>query len=408
MRTVTKFVLILHICLLYSVIHAGTGNTQRQSQSAGVSFADARNGTVLTDVPLAEDLQTGAEEAVTPTASEQNPSQYRLISEQQISYDDVYGLELTLPFAGSVEVSATTKEEISVKLEKYGTGSNEGSVQTYLDPVQLETSTKDDILLLAPRLPEPPDSDAKLTRLDCFIETPPDLTLKIKTKSGDIRVHGIRGNMVLTTTVGNVHLDKVMGAYQVNTQAGRIYGRILLSGGANTFETQSGSIDLVVLDEIAAKMTLKAPTGAISLRLPESYPADIELQIENEDQRAITIDLPVALETSYVGDVVHGWINDGGPLIQITASQQITILASKSSSAEPQADSSEAVVDDSYTEDELPSPPTVDIPRASVQPVIDGDLFEKAWAKSALLSPLLQGRWDCAARRTNPRISSVG
>ena len=391
MRAITKFLLILHICLLYSVIHAGMGNTQRLSQSVGAGFADARNGSLGTDVLPAEDFlssnRTGAEEAVTPTASEQNPSQYRSTCEQQISYDDVYGLELTLPFAGNIEVSATAKEEISVKLEKRGTGSNEEIVQTYLDAVQLEISTKDDILLLTPLLPEPPDSDVKLTRLDCFIETPHDLTLRIKTESGDIRVQGIRGNMILTTTVGNVHLDKVMGAYQVNTQEGRIYGRILLTGDANTFETQSGSIDLVVLDEIAAKMTLKAPTGAISLRLPESYPADIELQIENEDQRAITIDLPVALETAYVGDVVHGWINDGGPLIQITASQQITILASKSSSAEPQTDSNEAVVDDSYIEADLTSPPTVDIPRASVQPVIDGDLFEKAWAKSVLLSP---------------------
>ena len=46
-----------------------------------------------------------------------------------------------------------------------------------------------------------------------------------------------------------------------------------------------------------------------------------------------------------------------------------------------------AVVDDSYIEADLTSPPTVDIPRASVQPVIDGDLLEKAWAKSVLLSP---------------------
>ena len=391
MRTITKFVLILHICLLYSVIRAGTGYTQPLPHSVGVSFADARNGTVRTDASQSEGFlssnKTGVEEAVTPTASEQNPPQYRSISEQQISYDDVYGLELTLPFAGSVEVSATTAEEITVKLEKHGTGSNEGIVQTYLDTVQLEISTKTDILLLTPHLPESSDPDVKLTRLDCFIETPPDLTLRIKTESGDIRVHGIRGNMVLTTTVGNVHLDEVMGAYQTSTQEGRIYGRILLTGSANTFETQSGSIDLVVLDEIAAKMTLKAPTGAISLRLPESYPADIELQIENQDQRAITIDLPVALEAAYVGDIVHGWINDGGPLIQMIASQRITILASESSSAESQTDNNEAVVDDSYIEANLSSPPTVDIPRASVQPVIDGDLFEKAWARSVPLSP---------------------
>ena len=334
--------------------------------------------------------KTGVEEAAAPTTPEQNLPQYSSTSEQQISFDDVYGLELTLPFAGNVEVSAAAKDEINVKLEKYGTGANEETVQTYLDAVQIEILTKDEILVLVPRLPDSADSDAKLTRLNCLIETPPDLTLKIKIESGDIRAHGIRGDTILTTTVGNVHLDEVMGAYQVSTQEGLIYGKILLTGSANTFETQSGSIDLVVLDEIAAEMTLTARGGAISLRLPESYPADIEMQVEDDNQRAISIDLPVELEAAYVGDIVQGWINDGGPLIQMTASHGITIRPSQSVSAESEGDDNETEVDDPYAEDYLPALPMVDVPRAFVQPVIDGDLFEKAWAKSVPLSPFYQ------------------
>ena len=394
MRIITKLVLIFYICLLHSITHTRTGNAQRLAQSAGSRFADSQNGTARTNNPKVEDSlsehgnnKTGVEEAAAPTTPEQKPPQYGSTSEQQISYDDVYGLELTLPFAGNVEVNATAKEAITVKLEKYGTGINEEIVQTYLDTVQIDTSTKDDVLVLTPRAPESPNSDSKLTRLNCLIETPPDLTLEIKTESGDIRVHGIRGDMVLTTTVGNVHLDEAMGAYQVSAQEGLIYGKILLTGGANTFETWSGSIDLVVMDEIPAKMTLNARGGAISLRLPESYPADIEVEIENDDPRAITIELPVELEAAYVGDIVQGWINGGGPLIQMTASNGITIRPSQSVSTESKTDNDETEVDDPYTEDDLPPPLTVDVPRTSVQPVIDGDLFEKAWAKSVPLSP---------------------
>ena len=394
MHTIAKLALIFYICLFYGVVYEGTGNAQRLSRFIENNSGESQNETVSTNGPKAEDPLskagsniTGTEGAAAPTTSEADPSQSRSTSEQQISYDDVYGLELTLPFAGSVEVSAAARDDIIVKLEKHGTGSDEEIVQTYLDTVQVEISTKDDILLLTPRLPESPGSDAKLIRLNCFIETPPDLTLRIKTESGHIRVHGIRGDMVLTTTVGNVHLDEVMGAYQVNTQEGLIYGKILLTGGANTFETQSGSIDLVVMDEIPAKMTLAARGGAISLRLPESYPADIEMQVEADNQRAITIDLPVELETAYVGDVVQGWINDGGPLIQMTAGQGITIRPAQSVSTKSEANEGDAETDSSYAEDELPSPPTVDIPRALAQPIIDGDLFEKAWAKSVSLSP---------------------
>lgn len=394
MRIITKLVLIFYICLLHSTIHARTGNAHRLAQPPGINLADSQNGTVRTDTPKVEDSPSkhgsntvGAEKAAAPSPAEESPPQYRSTSEQPISYDDVYGLELTLPFAGSVEVSATADEEIIIKLEKYGTGSNEEIVQTYLDAVRIDISPKDDILVLSAHLPKSADSDAKLTRLNCFIKTPPDLTLKIKAESGDIRAHGLRGDMVLTTTVGNIHLDEAMGAYQVSTQEGLIYGKILLTGSANTFETQSGSIDLVIMDEIAAKMVLNARGGAISLRLPESYPADIEMQVEDDNQRAISIDLPVELETAYVGDMVQGWINGGGPLIQMTAGQGITIRPSQSVSTESKTDDDVTEVDDSYAEDDLPPPPTVDVPRASVQPVIDGDLFEKAWAKSVPLSP---------------------
>ena len=394
MRTITKLVLIFYICLLYSIIRAGMGSAERLSQSVGVNSVDAQNGSVHTNPPKVEESpskhrgsKTDAEGTVTPGASTWDSPQYRSTSEQQISYDDVYGLELTLPVTGSVELNATTKDEITVKLEKHGTGADEGVVQTYLDTVQLEFSTPDDILLLTPRLPESSDSDAQLIRLDCFIETPPDLTLKIKTESGDIRIHGIRGNMALTTTVGNIHLDEAMGAYQVSVQEGRIYGKILLTGGNNIFATRSGSIDLVVLDEIAANMILETDDGAISLRLPESYPADLEIQIEREDSRAITIDLPVELETAYVGDIVQGWINGGGPLIKMSASQGITILPAQSVSTESETDDSEIEFDDPYVEADLPPPPTVNVPRASVPPIIDGNLFEKVWARSVPLSP---------------------
>ena len=394
MRNITKLVLIFYIFLLYSVIRVETGSAQRVSRSVGINFAKPQDRSVRPNPPKVEDSlsehsgnKADTEKAVTPVASGQNPAQYRSTSEQKISYDDVYGLELTLPVAGNVELNATSKDEITVKLEKHGTGADEGVVQTYLDTVQLEFSTEDDILLLTPRLPESSNSDARLTRLDYFIETPPDLTLKIKTESGDIRVHGIRGNMALTTNVGNVHLDKAMGAYQVSVQEGRIYGKILLTGGNNIFATRSGSIDLVILDEIAANMIFETHDGAISLRLPESYPADLEIQIEQEDSRAITIDLPVELETAYVGDVVQGWINGGGPLIKMSASEGITILPAQSVSTESETGDSEIESDDPYIEDNLPPPPTVNVPRASVQPVIDGNLFEKTWAKSEPLSP---------------------
>ena len=101
-------------------------------------------------------------------------------------------------------------------------------------------------------------------------------------------------------------------------------------------------------------MILETYDGAITLRLPESYPADLEIQIEREDSRSITIDLPVELETAYVGDVVQGWINGGGPLIKMSASEGITILPAQSVSTESETEGSVIEADDPYVEEDLP------------------------------------------------------
>ena len=368
MHAVMKFTLSVYICLLYSMIHHSA--VHAQTEEADTS-------------PVLE--QSGASVL-------QEPVEAQTASEQSVSYDDVYGIELELSFAGGVEVNAVDGDEIIIRLEKQGKGIDENTVKTYLDTVKLLSSKVDDILLLKPQLPEDSDSRAILTRINCFIETPPDISVKIKTEEGNIRVQRIRGAMEVTTNIGHVHFSETMGKYRVNVMEGRIYGRILLTSGDNFFKTHAGSIDLVVLDEVASPIDLTAVDGGIRLRLPENFMAEVEIKSENNDQRAIKIELPAEIERTFVGDVVRGWINDGGPLIRLNASDQITILptdsVSQSRDAEPDTD---APIDEMplETEDSIPLP-TVDVPKAAVSPMIDGNLFEKAWSKAVPLQPFYQ------------------
>ena len=235
-------------------------------------------------------------------------------SEQQASYDNVYGLELALPLPGTIDISPNNTDEIHIKLTKHGRGENQEAVEAYLDGVTLETRISEDFLILAPRLPTAAVDDVTLTRLDCFMATPPDLSLRLKTTNGDIQVHGLRGNMALETAIGNVQLDETMGEYHVTIEKeGHIFGKILLGSGDNLFQTQSGNINLVILDEIAAPMELAAVNGEVTLRLPENYPAEFEAKVDNADEYAVTINMPAEIEQAFVGEPIHGWINEGGP-----------------------------------------------------------------------------------------------
>ena len=365
MHVITKIVLIVCCCLFHNVLHAQTEDENPIGS------------------PIAAD--TGTQPALEQKAT--STSQYSSTSEQRTSYDDVYSIEVEWPVAGSVEVKAVEGNEVIITLEKQVRGVDRETALTYLDAVKVEISRVDDILQLKPYLPDAADSITALTRVDCLIESPPDLLLKVATETGNIRAHGIRGDMILTTNTGHVYFNETMGTYRINVREGHIYGRLFLTGDGNLFETQSGSITLVVLDKIAAAMDLTTGDGEITLRLPENYPAEIEMLTKNKDLHAITIDIPAEIETAFVGDVVHGWINEGGPLIRLTAGQRIAILRSKPSFDEPEPDAPDTDIGDGGNEYELIPRPTVDVPKTTEPPVINGDLFEKAWAQAAPLRP---------------------
>ena len=315
--------------------------------------------------------------AETPS-TEQTPFEAKATTEQRVSFDDVYEISLALPFTGNVELTAADREDIIIKLEKHGKGIDKESAKQYIDAVTLDAPKLDDSLQLKVKLPVKPGITARLTRIDCFIETPPDVSLKLLTKNGTIRVNGIRGDMVLTTEIGHVHLNETLGKYRVNVGQGRIYGKILLINRDNVFKTEAGAINLVVLDSLSTAMDMTAVDGDITVRLPKDYPADLELKTASEDRRALDIQLPVELETAFVGDVIRGGINGGGPLLRITSSNRISILPIKPSSDKPEA---KADTPDDEDDDYLSLP----VPKAVEPPTIDGSLFEKAWGKAVLL-----------------------
>ena len=117
-----------------------------------------------------------------------------------------------------------------------------------------------------------------------------------------------------------------MGGYKVYSGGGDIHGKILLTDRTNQFETALGDINLVVLDEITAPTVLTAMGGGITLRLPNSFQAEVEIQTKSQDPRAVSINLPVEVEGSFQGDSLHGWINGGGPLFRLTAGAKVEIL----------------------------------------------------------------------------------
>lgn len=320
-------------------------------------------------------------------SASQFPVNLHSASEKVISYDDVYGIEITLPFNGDVAVSALEGNRIVIKLDKQAIGINEEIVQRYLDAVKLEISRVEDTVQITPQLPDSFATEAKLTRINCLIEVPPDIAVKINTSNGNVRIGGLRGVLNIAANVGDVQFSETMGQYRVALTEGRIYGRIFLTKGKNSFETQTGSIDLTILDSVAAPMDFTAVNGGIRLRVPQNFPADVEINNEKRDRRTILIEVPAEIDHSLTGDVMRGAVNGGGPLIRMHASDQIAVLAADSplpgrtEAGEDNLPSNELARDDNASA----SVPIVAVSKTEVSPTIDGNLFEKTWSNAESL-----------------------
>lgn len=310
-------------------------------------------------------------------------------SAEDFSSEDIYRIELNLDIPGDIEIIAMESEVIGVTLATQTQATKtarDGLIRNYLENISVTGTQTTGMLQLKVKLPKadattekpnpfPDIADLHTTlqkqlQLKCTIKTPPDVSVKIQAKTGDIYLKRIRGKIEIAAETGNVKLEETLGNYNVTLKKGRIDGKILLTHGQNKLETQNGSIALTILDTVAAPMDVTAQGGGIRLELPENYAADVELDSEKQQ---IVINLPTQIDN----DTSLTLINDGGPLFRLKATHAISLLHSSPN--------------DENTSSDVPSDPFEDsiqpVPETTQPPVVDGNLFEIVWQKAALLSP---------------------
>lgn len=329
------------------------------------------------------------------TAEKSNGETQKLTSEtissHPFSFKDVYEINLNLDLPADIAFIATEGEVINVVLEKQTqaiTTAHDINFQTYLDNISVTGTQDDGTLHLKVQLstdndpetsPNPFSSIENLSAahykqlgLKCIIRTPPDVSVKLQSKIGNVRLQGIRGQIEVTTETGDVHLDETLGTYDVTLTNGRIKGRILLTRGQNKLETKNGTIELTVLDSIAAPTDITAQGGNILLRLPNDYAIDALLESEKQQ---VVINLPA----EFSDDTTPTLINGGGPLFRLKSTHAISLL--QNMPVKDPANVQARTEPDSFLESAQP------VPQTPKPPIIDGDLSEIVWQAASPLPP---------------------
>ena len=200
-------------------------------------------------------------------------------SSHTFSFKDVYQIDLNLDVPGDIQFVATEGEEVNVVLEKRAQATNteqDIAIRTYLDNISVRGTHDDTTLQLKVQLPGGEGSQAgpnpffgvqnlqalsQQLQLKCIVKAPADVSVKLQSKIGNVRLQGIRGQIQITTAAGDVHLNETLGNYDVTLTNGDIKGKILLTRGQSKLETKNGAIDLTLLDSVAAPMDLTGTRG---------------------------------------------------------------------------------------------------------------------------------------------------
>ena len=327
----------------------------------------------------------------TESITEAQKSILKTTSSYTFSFKDVYQINLSLNLPGDIEFIVTEGEVVDVTLEKQAQATNterDIATRTYLGNISATGTHDNGTLHLKVQLlggdsseapPNPffgtenlPATLPNQFHLKCTIKTPSDVSVKLQSKTGDIRLQRIRGKIEIAAETGDVHLNETLGNYSVTLTNGDIKGGILLTRGQNKFETKNGAIELTVLDTVAAPMDITAQGGSILLQLPENYAIDAVLE---SDKQQVVINLPAQFED----DTELAIINGGGPLFRLKSTDAISLLQSI-----PVKDPANIKTN---TETDTLLDAAQPVPQTMKPPIIDGNLSEIVWQTASVLPP---------------------
>lgn len=214
--------------------------------------------------------------------------------------------------------------------------------------VDRQTGDRIDIEVRFPR--QPFQISWRNRRVDIEIKAPRESDLDLHTGDGNVDVQGVKGTVLMHSGDGNINLSELQGTLKADTGDGNI--DMLNVRGDLTLHTGDGNIDVTGIDgslraetgdgrvrvngrfdvldlrtgdggidakategsKLDANWRLNTGDGNLTLRLPATIAADVELETNDG---SIDFDMPVMVSGRQGKREVHGQINGGGKLLSL-------------------------------------------------------------------------------------------
>jgi DUF4097 and DUF4098 domain-containing protein YvlB len=135
-----------------------------------------------------------------------------------------------------------------------------------------------------------------------------------ETSGGDVVIRNVLGDVQGHTSGGDIRVDSVAGAVRVSTSGGDIV--LLRVDGKIHGETSGGSIEARLVGDNGG-IHLETSGGNISVFVPKSITADVSASTSGG---SVKCDLPLMVSGRISEDELHGKLNGGGNLIELSTS----------------------------------------------------------------------------------------
>jgi hypothetical protein len=186
--------------------------------------------------------------------------------------------------SGHITVIPREGGEVLATIIKHGSGASSEEVREGLRVLQVELHQEADTLTLTTRR----DGDsATEVWAEVWLQVPANTTLELRTGGGDITTHGLSGAHTLSTVRGGIQVTGDSKYLVATTRSGRIslqtshaahvqarttHGNILytgaLAGKANTFETISGDVTLLLPSDSTFHLEAGTTRGQVHMGFP--------------------------------------------------------------------------------------------------------------------------------------------
>jgi len=154
--------------------------------------------------------------------------------------------------------------------------------------------------------------NTRSTRIE--LNVPRQASLDVHSGDGDLSVHGLEGEIYLSTQDGRIEADSLVGALRASTGDGnmRVQGRF----DSLNLKTGDGRIDARIAQgsEMVSGWSVRSGDGDVELSLPEGFCADLD--VHTGDGR-ITSDLSITVSGALDESSLRGKLNGGGPTLSV-------------------------------------------------------------------------------------------